>query len=326
MPRLDRHWDNWNALVLLLLPLAGLFRLIATLRRFCYRAALCKVRHFAVPVVVVGNITVGGTGKTPLVIWLAQQLRARGWRPGVVSRGYGGKAHHWPQQVRPDSDPVAVGDEAVLLAAGCGCPVCAGPDRPAAVEQLLHFHDCDIIISDDGLQHYALGRDLEIVVIDGARRFGNGLPLPAGPLREPVSRLREADLVVVQGSPEAGEYGLALTEPCVQPVRGGDPVPLETWRGREVHAVAGIGNPQRFFALLRDAGLVVIEHAFADHHAFQAPELAFDDQRPVLMTAKDAVKCRRFGQPHHHVVTVQASPDAGFIDALAHKLEELPRG
>lgn len=324
--RLDRHWDSWNALVVLLLPLAALFWLGATLRRQCYRFGPCKVRRFQVPVLVVGNITVGGTGKTPLVIWLARYLRGQGWRPGIVARGYRGRANKWPQQVRPDSDPVMVGDEAVLLAAGSACPVCVGPDRAAAVEQLLAYQGCDIVISDDGLQHYALGRDLEIAVFDGQRRFGNGLPLPAGPLREPISRLQRVDYVVAQGAAGPGEYGMALTDARVGPLRGGEAEQLVQWAGRRVHAVAGIGQPQRFFDMLAAAGLEVTGHAFPDHHPFKASELDFGDARPVLMTAKDAVKCRRFARDHYHVVTVQARPAPAFVEALAQKLEEFPRG
>jgi tetraacyldisaccharide 4'-kinase len=326
MIHLDRHWDRWDPLVILLLPLALLFRLVAASRRACYRWGWCHVERFPVPVVVVGNITVGGTGKTPLVIWLANYLQQQGWRPGIVSRGYGGQARHWPQQVRPDSDPVMVGDEAVLLAAGSRCPVCVGPDRPAAVAKLLAYHDCDIVLSDDGLQHYALGRDLEIVVVDGERRFGNGLPLPAGPLRESAGRLAEADLVIAQGSAGPGEFAMTVGDAQVLPLRGGLGAPLASWAARPVHAVAGIGNPGRFFASLRDAGLQVTEHAFADHHPFRPDDLAFGDDLPVLMTSKDAVKCRRFAQPHHYEVAVQAAPAPAFVTALAQKLEELPRG
>lgn len=326
MIQLERHWDRWDPLVVVLLPLAGLFRLVALVRRLCYRRGWCRVHRFAVPVVVVGNLTVGGTGKTPLVIWLANHLRARGWRPGIVARGYGGQASRWPQQVRPDSDPVMVGDEAVLTATGAGCPVCVGPDRPAAVAQLLAYHDCDIVLSDDGLQHYALGRDLEIVVIDGERRFGNGLPLPAGPLREGPRRLRDADLVIVQGAPRAGEFGMRLTDPTVRPLRGGEGKPLSDWAGCQVHGVAGIGHPQRFFDALTAAGLRVTPHAFPDHHPFRPADLAFDDDLPVLMTSKDGVKCRRFAQQHHFEVAVHALPDPAFVAALAQRLEELPRG
>jgi tetraacyldisaccharide 4'-kinase len=304
-----------------------LFALIAYLRRTCYRLGWCRVSRAEVPVVVVGNLTVGGTGKTPLVIWLAGHLKSLGYRPGIVARGYGGKARNWPQQVRPDSDPVIVGDEAVLVASGTGCPVCVGPDRPAAVEALLTYHDCDIVISDDGLQHYALGRDLEIVVIDGVRRFGNRLPLPAGPLREPVARLQQADLVVVQGgTPDAGQFGMQLVEPTLRPLLGGEAKSLQDWSGRKVHAVAGIGNPQRFFAQLERAGLQVLPHAYPDHHAFTPADLAFSDELPVLMTTKDAVKCSRFGLDHHYVVSVTAQPDEAFVQTLDNKLKELPRG
>ena len=165
------------------------------MQRAAYAFGMLRVTRFNVPVVVVGNVTVGGTGKTPLVIWLANRLRQEGYSPGIVARGYRGAARHWPQQVRPDSDPFAVGDEAVVLARRCRCPVSVGPDRVAAVDALLQYHDCDVIISDDGLQHYALGRDVEIVVVDGVRRFGNGYCLPAGPLREPAKRVRSADFV-----------------------------------------------------------------------------------------------------------------------------------
>lgn len=322
-----RYWETRGPLACLLLPLAVLFALLAGARRWAYRVGLLKVQRIDVPVLVVGNITVGGTGKTPLVTWLVQHLSALGYRPGIVSRGYGGKASKWPQQVRPDSDPVMVGDEAVLLAAATGCPVCVAPDRPAAARALLTYQDCDIIVSDDGLQHYALGRDLEVAVIDGARRFGNGWPLPAGPMREPQSRLRRCDFVVVQGGePALNEHGLTLTRPTVTPLRGGVGEELAAWRGRRVHAVAGIGNPQRFFDMLEQAGLEVVAHPFADHHPFAGADLDFGDDVPVLMTAKDAVKCRRFARDHHHVVSVEALPDASFVEALDNKLKELPRG
>jgi tetraacyldisaccharide 4'-kinase len=325
--RIERHWETRGALALLLLPLALLFSVIAGLRSHCYRLGWCRVSRVGVPVLVVGNITVGGTGKTPLVIWLARHLQELGYHPGIVARGYGGRARNWPQQVRPDSDPAMVGDEAVLLAAGTGCPVCVGADRPAAARALLTYRDCDIIISDDGLQHYALGRDVEIVVVDGARRFGNGWPLPAGPLREPPSRLRHADLVVVQGGGQrSDEFGMQLAQPMIEPLRGGEVQALESWAGRAVHAVAGIGHPQRFFDQLAAAGLQVQPHAFPDHHPFAAADLAFGDDLPILMTAKDAVKCRRFGQDHHYVVSVTAQPDAAFVQKLDKKLEELPRG
>ena len=326
MFRLDRYWDTKNGVSLLLLPLSLLFAVVAATRRLLYRTGLMRAQRFGVPVVVVGNITVGGTGKTPLVIWLAGYLRRQGWRPGIVSRGYGGKARHWPQQVRADSDPATVGDEAVMLAASTGCPMCVGPDRPAAVEALLAHTDVNIVISDDGLQHYALARDLEIAVLDGARRLGNGFLLPAGPLREPRSRLNGVDIVVVNGQGEQGECSMKLHQPVVRALHSDQSVALSEFAGRAVHAVAGIGNPQRFFDLLRRHRIEVHPHAFADHHPFRAADLQFDDAQPILMTEKDAVKCRRLACHDAWVVRVDAQPDAGFVHRLNSALKDIVDG
>ena len=287
------HWHKRSPWLLLLAPLSLLYRAAVALRRWLYRAGLLKTHRLPVPVIVAGNLTVGGTGKTPLVAWLADNLVQAGYRPGLVARGYGGRATHWPQQVRPDSDPVMVGDEAVLLAGKTACPMAVGPDRVAAARSLLEHSDCNLILSDDGLQHYALHRDIEIAVIDGVRRFGNGLCLPAGPLREPVKRMARVDLVVVNGLGDRGEYPMTmrLTDALALLDRGVRR-DLCSFRGQTVHAVAGIGNPGRFFAMLRQAGLRVEEHAFPDHHLYTSGELAFGDGRPVIMTEKDAVKCR----------------------------------
>lgn len=310
----------------LLSPLSLLFGLIGGLRRTGYAVGLLRRRRFPVPVIVVGNITVGGTGKTPLVIWLARYLQERGWRPGLVSRGYGGRASRWPQQVRPDSDVNAVGDEAVLLATATGCPMCVGPDRPAAVSGLLTHADVDIVISDDGLQHYALARDIEIVVIDGARGFGNGLLLPAGPLREPRSRLKRAELVVVNGDPVDDACSMRLGRPRLTHLHEARSRTLESLAGSRVHAVAGIGNPTRFFDMLRRYGLEPIEHPLPDHHRFAATDLAYGDDSPILMTAKDAVKCRRFPCDDCWVVEVEAQPDARFVARLGQSLKDLLNG
>ncbi|MCB1771991.1 MAG: tetraacyldisaccharide 4'-kinase [Gammaproteobacteria bacterium] len=327
MPRLDHYWQSLNPVALALLPLALLFASAAALRRGAYRVGLLRRRRFDVPVVVVGNITVGGTGKTPLVVWLTRHLRSHGWRPGIVSRGYGGRASHWPQQVRADSDVGVVGDEAVMLAEATGCPMCVGPDRPAAVQALLDHANVDIVISDDGLQHYALARNLEIVVVDGQRRLGNGLPLPAGPLREPRSRLRGVDIVVVNGEASGdGECAMAMRPGNVTGLRNEAVARLQSFAGRQVHAVAGIGNPTRFFDMLRDHGLEVIEHCFDDHHRFRAADLSFDPALPVLMTGKDAVKCRRLPCDNCWVVGVEAQPDARFVDRLNLALKDLVNG
>jgi tetraacyldisaccharide 4'-kinase len=328
---MDRHWYRLSWATLLLAPLSVVFALAVGVRRLLYRMGLFKTHRFPVPVVVVGNLTVGGTGKTPLVIWLVQHLKSKGYRPGIVSRGYGGGASHWPQQVRGDSDPVVVGDEAVILAARTGQPVCVAPDRPAAIRALLQHHDCDIVLSDDGLQHYAMGRDIEIVVVDAERRFGNGLLLPAGPLREPRSRLKRADLVIYNGNgggdrSATGMYTMRMRQPQLVPLRvDSAPVDLNTLAGCRVHAVAGIGNPQRFFELLRRYGLNLAEHRFPDHHRFKPEEIRFEDDLPVIMTEKDAVKCRRFADSRHLALRVDAQPDARFVLKLNQLLDGLPR-
>ncbi len=310
MRRLEEHWYRPGLVPLLLLPLAGLYCLAVLLRRGAYRMGLLASYRLPVPVVIVGNITVGGTGKTPLVIWLAELLRQAGYRPGLVARGYRGRARNWPQQVRPDSDPQVVGDEAVLLARRCRCPMAVGPDRVAAARALLEHSDCDVILSDDGLQHYALERDVEIAVIDGVRRFGNGHCLPAGPLREPRRRLAQVDLLVSNGPGLRLEYPMKMRLSAAR--RLGDPQveqPLEQFRGRRVHAVAGTGNPQRFFSALHGIGIEVEPHPFPDHHEFGARDFDFGDGAPILMTEKDAVKCAQFGAVDRWYVPASAVPD-----------------
>lgn len=323
--RLASLWYSPSPLLLLLLPLAWIFRALVAVRRFAYTAGLLPSHRLPVPVIVVGNITVGGSGKTPLVIWMVEHLRARGYRPGIVSRGYGGQARSWPQQVRPDSDPAMVGDEAVLLARRCHCPMAVGPDRVAAARALLEFHDVDIIVSDDGLQHYALRRDIEIAVIDGVRRFGSGYCLPAGPLREPPARLKSVDLVVANGIGGRMEYSMRLRPGDAW--RLDDPVQqreLSAFARTRVHAVAGIGHPERFFSTLTGLGIQVMPHAFPDHHAFRAEDLHFaSDGNPVLMTEKDAVKCQALRGLHAWVVPVRAELDERFspqLDALLARL------
>jgi tetraacyldisaccharide 4'-kinase len=305
--RIDSLWYQNSPLGVLLAPLGWLYCAASIVRRASYRVGIAHSGRVGAPVIVVGNISVGGTGKTPLVIWIARFLMSRGLRPGIVSRGYRGRADKWPQQVRPDSDPTMVGDEPVLLAQATRCPVVADPDRLRAATSLLVHAQCDVIISDDGLQHLALGRDVEIAVIDGLRRHGNGRCLPAGPLREPVSRLDSVDLVVTNGGGMVGEFDMRM--------RAGEAKnladetlrqPLETFKAGPVHAVCGIGSPQRFFETLERGGIRLIRHPFPDHHPFAASDIDFDDDIPVLMTEKDAVKCRRFAHARHWYVPIQA--------------------
>lgn len=294
---LERSWYRRRP-ALWLRPLAGIYGLATDLRHWMYRRGVLAVRHPGVPTIVVGNFTVGGTGKTPLVQWLATCLREGGHRPGIVLRGYKGR-QQGPRVVRADDDPRLVGDEALLHARHAQCPVAIGAARPAAA-RLLVQSGCDVIIADDGLQHLALGRDLEIIVIDGARGFGNGALLPAGPLRErPMPQRHPGAVFVVNGEDVRGvaaAMGNAVRmrmEPrSLRRLPGDEPVPLDRLRGATVHALAGIGNPQRFFALLRQLGASPIEHPRPDHWECSAADLDFGDAHPVVMTAKDAVKCQ----------------------------------
>jgi tetraacyldisaccharide 4'-kinase len=279
-------------------PLGTLFGLVTGLRRGMYRAGLLASTHPGVPVIVVGNLTAGGTGKTPLVLWLAEQLRARGRKPGIVLRGYGGRQRR-PRVVRVDDDAQLVGDEALLLARRGICPVAIGARRTAAA-RLLADGGCDLVIADDGLQHLALRCDLAIIVVDGARGFGNGAMLPAGPLREPVQRLLSADLVVMHGEDLHGVLPAGLPslrmELAALPLRqlaSGREQTLQILHGATVHALAGIGNPARFFALLRTLGAHPIEHPRPDHHPLVAADLLLGGGDPIVMTEKDAVKCRQ---------------------------------
>jgi tetraacyldisaccharide 4'-kinase len=290
---LNGIWYGKSPLRFALWPVSAAYLALTRLRRAAYRRGWRPVVQPAVPVIVVGNVTVGGTGKTPFVIWLADQLQQRGRKVGIVTRGYRGKGTEWPRSVTADSDPREVGDEPVLLARRTRCPVVAGPDRVACVEALLAGSRVDVVLSDDGLQHYRLARAFEVAVVDGARGMGNGLCIPAGPLREPASRLQEVDAIVVNGG-EWGHAGVFRAEAVVTKVyhlKDGAVRTLESFKQGPVHAVAGIGNPQRFFDLLRDAGLDVAGHPLADHADITLDDLTFGEPGPVLITEKDAVKC-----------------------------------
>lgn len=346
----QRRWyGNSPGWLWLLWPLSRLYARVASARR-----ERARPWRAPVPVIVVGNITVGGTGKTPVVAALTEYLRGRGYRPGIVSRGYGG-GHRHPTAVNTDSDPAQVGDEPVLLAQLCGCPVWVARDRSAAVRALLAASDCDVIIADDGLQHHALGRDLELVVIDGQRGLGNSQLLPVGPLRETAERLASVDWVLVNGGdwqwPGALRFELRptawvrLSDGARLPLDRGpfdaghtdqsplDKGPLDQRPRARVHALAGIGHPQRFFDTLRELGLEPVEHAYADHHSYRAADLAFSERLPIVTTAKDAVKLRtlpasRLPQrseeaPQLWYLAVQAALPDALLESLAERLHRL---
>jgi tetraacyldisaccharide 4'-kinase len=305
-----------------LLPLSAIYALASRLRRLSYAKHWRGSAPLTRPVIVVGNLSVGGTGKTPLVCWLAVRFAGLGFRPGIVTRGYGGSSRR-AQLVEASDDSNTVGDEAILLARRTGVPIAIGRDRPAAAQLLINA-GCDVIVSDDGLQHYALARDCEIIVVDGERRFGNGRLLPAGPLREVPRRLREADAVVVNGGPAvigshaslAGALRMRLEAMNAIALRYGTAKPLREFSGKSVHAVAAIGNPQRFFEMLRSLGINVIAHALPDHARLRVDDISFADDLPVLMTEKDAVKCAEIAGPHHWYVPVSVVFDDGDAEVL----------
>ncbi len=299
---IHRVWYEGGKTYRLLLPLSGLYWLLMGLRRCLYRFGVLNTHRAVVPVIVVGNITTGGTGKTPVTVWLARELRARGFSPGIMSRGYGGSRSSSSMRVDSASDPAVVGDEPVLLARLSGCPVVVDADRFRAAEMLVE-DGANLVIADDGLQHYRLERTYDICVIDGARGLGNRHLLPAGPLRDTIARLGEVDQVLLNGplrqqgeeisvvEQNAIEFALVAVE--VSRLNGSLTRPIERFEGTTVHAVAAIGNPNRFFDLLRAHGMQVIEHAFPDHARLSPGELDFGDDFDILMTEKDAVKLGR---------------------------------
>lgn len=324
-------WYGRPLLAYLFVPCSLLFYCIIFLRRLFYKKRFSTVEQFAVPIIVVGNITVGGTGKTPLVIALVKFLREQGYKPAVISRGYGGTAGTIPQAVTADSDPVIAGDEPVLIARRQHCPVIVAADRRAAVKALLADTDCNIIISDDGLQHYALTRDIEIAVVDAERQLGNKLLLPAGPLREPASRLQEADFIVLTHT-TAQPPRTTLQHPAIFAMElSADALvnlhnpqqclEIAALAEQPVYAVAGIGNPSRFFNLLRSYGLIIREYVFPDHHAFTAADFSFIPPNAiVIMTEKDAVKCKKFAQDNFWFLPVKAEVPAALKESLLKKL------
>lgn len=315
----QRHPSRW-----LLTPLSALYRIVIWLRKKTYQLGWLKQYQLSVPVIIVGNLTVGGTGKTPFVIWLAHQLKAAGFTPGIISRGYGGQQLDSPQLVTANSSPSQFGDEPVLLAQHTGCPVFVFPKRVAAGKKLLETTNCDIIIADDGLQHYALKRDIEIVIVDGIRHFGNQHCLPAGPLREPLSRLNEIDFLIFNGGNHPHGHQMHLHAEALFNIT--DPTQQRTltdFSGQTIHAVAGIGNPERFFSQLREQNITLIPHAFPDHHPYQKSDLNFPIKHPIIMTEKDAVKCHSFMSDNIWILPVEAQLEPDFTAQLNQRIKAL---
>ncbi len=323
----DKVWYqsplSWAAS--LLLPFSWLFALIAALRRGAYRWHLLPSYRIDCPVIVVGNITVGGSGKTPCVLAMVRQLITQGYRPGIISRGAGGRRQATPLLVLPDTKAEIAGDEAVLMARLSQSPVVVCVDRVQAARALLaKFPACDVLISDDGLQHYRMQRDIEIVVVDGERKFGNRQLLPAGPLREPVSRLDSVDFIVVNGGQLSDAYTMTLEPSNWAAVQNAAYTgELEMFAGKSVHAVAGIGNPARFFTTVSHLKATVIPHAFADHYHFSQNDFNFQDDLPIVMTAKDAVKCETFANERMWYLQIFANLEQGFWQQLLERLKTL---
>jgi tetraacyldisaccharide 4'-kinase len=309
---IEKLWYNKHFLRWFLWPLALFYRLVMAIRRVFLQCFW--QRQFPVPIIIVGNLTVGGVGKTPLVIALAKQLQAKGLRVAIISRGYGAAITQFPYEISAVDKASLVGDEPLLLARKTGCPVVIAPKRVQAVQYLLDKYQSQIIISDDGLQHYAMGRAIEIVVIDGVRRLGNGLCLPAGPLRESASRLQKSDLIVVNEGQWPGAHSMIL-----QP---GELTHLATGRNVDIHtlefpiaAIAAIGHPQRFFTTLQRLGLSFKQYPFPDHHPFSKNELQFTEKM-VIMTEKDAIKCQAFAEDAWYFLAVEAKLSDSFWEAL----------
>jgi tetraacyldisaccharide 4'-kinase len=314
-------WQKKNFLAYLLWPLSFIYRIFIFVRRKFYQFHFLKINYLSIPVIVVGNITIGGTGKTPVVIALALFLKEKGWRPGIISRGYGGNTKHFPCLVHQNSNAREVGDEPILIARHTGCPTMIDPDRSRGAKSLLKRSNCNIVISDDGLQHLSLGRDIEIVVVDGERRFGNNFCLPAGPLREPISRLNSVDFVISKGTAQTNEFKLCLIpDYFYQLIQTKNKQSKEYFLGRKVHAVAGIGNPDQFFKTLRKLGLNIIEHPFPDHYLFKPRDFNYGDDAIVIMTEKDAVKCVGFVDARLWCLRTTIALDNNFLNTIFNRV------
>lgn len=314
--RLKKRWYDKKPPPFGLVPLSYIYQAIILIRQWLYRHHVFATTHLPVPVIVVGNLTLGGNGKTPLVAWLAHRLRQEGFNPGLISRGYGGKSKAWPEWVLDESDPHLVGDEAVMLVKQTHCPMVVGPNRVKAAQTLLKKYSCDVIISDDGLQHLALGRDLEIVV-EGSRNFGNGYCLPGGPMREPITRINTVDFFI-------NHTTMQLKPGPFRNIKNPNLIlTTEDLSTKKIHAVAGIGHPERFFQLLKDLEITFTPHSFPDHHLFTETELQFGKDCLIIMTEKDAIKCRKFADEYYWYLPIQLELEEVFVTQFKNKFMEI---
>jgi len=326
--KLRLGWQQPGWLNYLMYPVSLLYLFLINLKYWFYRIGLLKYEKFSVPVIVVGNISVGGTGKTPLVMALVEYFLTMGKKPGVISRGYKAELLVGSPKIVTKGDTAReVGDEPLLIYQQCHVPVAVGPNRAANGKLLIEKSNCNILISDDGFQHFAVKRDIDIVVIDGDMGFGNGWCLPAGPLRELPSALPRADVVIVNGGQvdvkHTKKYSMSYTLSEILQINGDHIGRIDQFRGKQVHAIAGIGNPNRFFQQLSQTGIDVLEHAFEDHHKFQMSDLKFNDDLPIFMTQKDAVKCRSLiasAPSNFWSVPIKLEIDAGFFEFIERKI------
>jgi len=320
---LEAIWYKQGKGGFLLFPLMGFYCVINGLQRWLQTTLQKKL---PCPVIIVGNITVGGTGKTPLTIYLVKLLEKAGYKPAIITRGYGGSAAQWPQTVTANSDPNLVGDEAVLMATRTDVPVYAGANRLASIQQLLKETDCDVIISDDGMQHYKLPRDIQIAVIDATRMLGNGYCLPAGPLREPESRLDNCDFIVLNGGLKTNNksgLSMKLFGDVLVNLKTAKEIPLSKLCDHSVNAITGIGNPQRFYKTLEQGGLRLHQYSFPDHHQFTTADFQVNNDLDFVMTEKDAVKCKSFATDKFWYLPVSATLDNKFDSGLLEKLKDV---
>ncbi|MBL4581938.1 MAG: tetraacyldisaccharide 4'-kinase [Gammaproteobacteria bacterium] len=334
MSFLEKAWHKRAGWLILLWPVSVLFQMLAKLRRSIQQSKE-RPADLSAPVIVIGNISLGGTGKTPLLISLSQELQEQGFKPGIISRGYGGDAPSYPLAVNGDSDVHESGDEAFLIAEKTGCPVYVDPDRNAALHALLLHEDVDVVLSDDGLQHYKLYRDLEVVVVDGQRLFSNGFCMPAGPLREPMARLKEVQYIVVNGEPAreipqlAGASTMQLEPRSFVNLVTGEKRPFSGApfnMGNKLQAVTALGNPQRFYTLLGRLPYQVETFSFPDHHRFTAADFeqqGIDVHQPVVMTEKDAVKCRQFAKNNFWYLSVEVNLESQFVERLIDDIRQV---